>query len=144
MRVVCQRVESASVKVEKNIVGSIQKGYLLYIGFTLDDDMEIVEKMAHKISKLRIFEDGFGKLNLNLEQVKGDILAISQFTLYGDVKGNHRPSFTKALNPKEAKALYDAFVLKLSESFHVETGIFQAHMQVSSINDGPVTILIEY
>lgn len=144
MRVVCQRVKKAKVSVEQKIVGQINKGYLLYIGFSVDDNLEKVIKMAHKISKLRIFEDKQGKLNFNLEQVHGQILAVSQFTLYGDVKGNHRPSFTNALNPEEANKLYQLFVSELSKLFDVETGIFQAHMEVESINNGPVTILVEY
>ncbi len=144
MRVVCQRVKSASVKVNHEIVGKINKGYLLYIGFHTNDGLEEVEKMAKKVSKLRVFEDEQGKLNLNLTQVSGEILAVSQFTLYGDVSHNHRPSFTEALRPDEANKLYEAFVKKLEDEFHVEKGVFQADMDVESINDGPVTILIEY
>jgi len=144
MRVVCQRVKSAQVKVENQIVGKISKGYLLYIGFHINDSIDEVKKMATKVSKLRVFEDEQGKLNLNLSQVSGEILAVSQFTLYGDVKGNHRPSFTEACRPEQANSLYEAFVHELQNEFHVEKGVFQAHMEVESINDGPVTILIEY
>jgi D-tyrosyl-tRNA(Tyr) deacylase len=144
MRVVCQRVKHAKVSVDRKVVGKINKGFLIYVGFNLEDNIDIVKKMANKISKLRIFEDELGKLNLNLEQVHGQILVVSQFTLYGDVKGNNRPSFINALRPEQANVLYQAFVDRLSELFHVETGIFQAHMEVESINDGPVTILVEY
>ena len=100
--------------------------------------------MAEKVIKLRVFEDEQGKLNLNINQVNGSILVVSQFTLYGNVKGNHRPSFTEAAKADTAQSLYEAFAKELSHSCHVETGVFQAHMQVSSINDGPVTIFVEY
>ena len=144
MRVVVQRVKQASVKVANEIVGEINQGYLLYVGFQHEDDMNIVKKTAQKVANLRVFEDEQGKLNLNLSKVSGSILAVSQFTLYGDVKGNNRPSFTEAAKPEIANKLYEAFVDMLKQDFHVETGVFQAHMEVSSINDGPVTILIEY
>jgi D-tyrosyl-tRNA(Tyr) deacylase len=143
MRVVVQRVKEASVKIEQNVVGSIKKGYLLYIGITHEDDMTVIKKMAEKVKNLRIFEDENQKMNLNLSKVEGEILAISQFTLYGDTKGNNRPSFIKAARPEHAKPLYEAFVKLLSQDFHVETGEFQEHMEISSINDGPVTIIIE-
>lgn len=144
MRVVCQRVLEASVSVDQEVVGSIKKGYLLYIGFTHTDDEEVLNKMAKKIQKLRVFEDENHRLNHDIEFVKGEILAISQFTLYGSVKGNHRPSFTEAAKPDKAIQLYQDFVEKLKAFSHVETGIFGADMRISSINDGPVTINIEY
>jgi D-tyrosyl-tRNA(Tyr) deacylase len=143
MRVVVQRVKEASVKIDQSVVGSIKKGYLLYIGITHEDDMTVIKKMAEKVKNLRIFEDENQKMNLNLSKVEGEILAISQFTLYGDTKGNNRPSFIKAARPEHAKPLYEAFVKLLSQDFHVETGEFQEHMEISSINDGPVTIIIE-
>ena len=143
MRVIVQRVSEASVKVDNNIVGHIQKGYLVYVGIHEQDEKDQVIKMANKVHNLRIFEDEQGKMNLDLAHVKGDILAISQFTLYGDTKGNNRPSFVLAARPEKAKALYDLFCSELSKYHHVEQGVFQAHMQVSSINDGPVTIQIE-
>jgi D-tyrosyl-tRNA(Tyr) deacylase len=143
MRVVVQRVKEASVKIDQSLVGSIKKGYLLYIGITHEDDMTVIKKMAEKVKNLRIFEDENQKMNLNLSKVEGEILAISQFTLYGDTKGNNRPSFIKAARPEHAKPLYEAFVKLLSQDFHVETGEFQEHMEISSINDGPVTIIIE-
>ncbi len=144
MRVVCQRVKSAHVKVNQEVVGKIGKGYLLYIGFHHEDDNEHIKKMANKIAKLRVFEDEQGKLNLNLSQVHGEILAISQFTLYGDVSNGHRPSFTEACRPEKANLLYETFIDLLKKEFNVEKGVFQTHMDVESINDGPVTILIEY
>lgn len=143
MRVVVQRVKEASVKIDQSVVGSIKKGYLLYIGITHEDDMTVIKKMAEKVKNLRIFEDENQKMNLNLSKVEGEILAISQFTLYGDTKGNNRPSFIKAARPEHAKPLYEGFVKLLSQDFHVETGEFQEHMEISSINDGPVTIIIE-
>jgi D-tyrosyl-tRNA(Tyr) deacylase len=143
MRVVVPRVKEASVKIDQSLVGSIKKGYLLYIGITHEDDMTVIKKMAEKVKNLRIFEDENQKMNLNLSKVEGEILAISQFTLYGDTKGNNRPSFIKAARPEHAKPLYEAFVKLLSQDFHVETGEFQEHMEISSINDGPVTIIIE-
>jgi len=143
MRVVVQRVKEAHVEINSHIVGSIEQGYLLYIGITHEDDMSIIKKMAEKVKNLRIFEDENQKMNLNLSKVKGKILAISQFTLYGDTKGNNRPSFIRAARPEHAKPLYDSFVELLKENFDVETGEFQEHMEISSINDGPVTIIIE-
>lgn len=143
MRVVVQRVSESHVTVEKQIVGAIKKGFLIYVGIQEDDTLEHVKKMATKIKNLRIFEDEQGKMNLNISQVHGNILAISQFTLYGDTKGNNRPSFVLAARPEKAKDLYDQFCLLLSESIHVEKGVFQAHMDVYAINDGPVTIIIE-
>ena len=143
MRIVCQRVKEAHVKVDEKIVGAIKQGFLLYVGIHVDDHIEIVKKMAEKIHHLRIFEDHEGKMNLNLTQAGGDILAISQFTLYGDTKGNNRPSFILAARPEQAKLLYDALIHELSKHHHVEKGIFGAHMEIHSINDGPVTIIIE-
>jgi D-tyrosyl-tRNA(Tyr) deacylase len=143
MRVVVQRVKEAHVKIDSHIVGSIEQGYLLYIGITHEDDMSIIKKMAEKVKNLRVFEDENQKMNLNLSKVNGKILAISQFTLYGDTKGNNRPSFIRAARPEHAKPLYDSFVELLKENFVVETGEFQEHMEISSINDGPVTIIIE-
>jgi D-aminoacyl-tRNA deacylase len=143
MRIVCQRVKEASVKVDQQVVGQIKKGYLLYVGIHVDDQIDIVKKMAEKIHNLRIFEDDEGKMNLNLTQIGGDILAISQFTLYGDTKGNNRPSFISAARPEHANALYESLILELSKHHHVEKGVFGAHMEIHSINDGPVTIIVE-
>lgn len=143
MRVVVQRVKEALVRVEQEEVSRINQGYLLYIGISDTDTKEIAHKVAAKIKNLRIFEDDQEKMNLNLNAVKGSILAVSQFTLYGDTKGNNRPSFIKAARPEQAKALYDVLVSDLAKDFMVKTGIFQAHMEISSINDGPVTIIIE-
>lgn len=143
MRVIVQRVKSASVRVNQVEISSISKGYLLYIGITNTDDEKIVLKTATKVKNLRIFEDEHQKLNLNLKQVNGSILAVSQFTLYGDTKGNNRPSFIKAARPEVARPLYESFVNHLKEDFDVKTGIFQEDMDILSVNDGPVTIIIE-
>ena len=143
MRVIVQRVKQASVKVNHKEVASIKKGYLLYIGISHTDSEKIVKKVANKVKNLRIFEDQNQKMNLNLQQVNGSILAVSQFTLYGDTKGNNRPSFIKAARPEIAKPLYEKFIRALSEDFCVKNGIFQEDMEILSINDGPVTIIIE-
>ncbi len=144
MRTVIQRVKEASVSVDKKIIGKIKHGYLVYVGITHVDTIETVKKMADKVTKLRVFEDDQGKLNLNINQVNGALLVVSQFTLYGNVIGNNRPSFTEAARPDVANKLYQAFVLELKKTCHVETGQFQAHMDVKSTNDGPVTIIVEY
>ena len=143
MRVVVQRVLKASVLVEDEIVGNIDKGYLLYIGISVKDDEKTAIKMAEKIHNLRVFEDENEKMNLNLNQVEGSILSISQFTLYGDTKGNNRPSFIEAARPEQANPLYELLNKELEKHHRVEKGIFGSHMKISSVNDGPVTIVIE-
>lgn len=143
MRVIVQRSKKASVVVDENVVGKIDNGYVLLIGFTDGDTKEIVDKMINKIVNLRIFSDSEDKLNLSLKDVKGSILSISQFTLYAKLNGR-RPSFIDALNYKDAKELYEYFNHKLeSEKIDVQTGEFGADMKVSLINDGPVTIIID-
>ncbi len=143
MRCIVQRVAQALVEVENEVLGSIEKGFLVYVGIHHSDDEKTVEKMAQKVISLRIFEDEQDKMNLNLKQVDGQILSISQFTLYGDTKGNNRPSFIEAAKPEQAIKLYNLFNERLEEHCHVEKGLFGAHMKIKSINDGPVTILIE-
>ncbi|TVP85088.1 MAG: D-tyrosyl-tRNA(Tyr) deacylase [Acholeplasmataceae bacterium] len=143
MRVLVQRVSTAEVTVESARVARIGKGYLLYVGIHHDDDDATIVKMAEKITNLRVFEDDQGKMNLNLKAIDGAILAVSQFTLYGDTKGNNRPSFTQAASPDKAEALYDAFISQLRMRHHVESGVFAARMAVQAVNDGPVTIWIE-
>lgn len=143
MKVIIQRSKEASVTVDKNVIGKIDNGYVLLIGFTDGDTKEIVDKMVNKIINLRIFSDSDDKLNLSLKDVKGSILSISQFTLYAKINGR-RPSFTSALNYKDARELYEYFNHKLeSEKIDVQTGEFGADMKVSLINDGPVTIIID-
>ncbi|HQC30337.1 MAG TPA: D-aminoacyl-tRNA deacylase [Acholeplasmataceae bacterium] len=143
MRLVVQRVKEASVTIDNEVVGKINKGFLIYVGIT-DTDTEVeVEKLARKISGLRIFEDNEGKMNLDITQVDGEILVISQFTLYADMKRGNRPSFIKAARPEHAIPLYEMFVSLLRENHHVEVGVFGADMKIHSINDGPVTIIYD-
>lgn len=143
MRAVVQRVLEASVKISGEVVGKIPKGYLVYLGVHVDDTKEQAIKMAQKIHNLRVFEDEQGKMNLSLGQVNGEILLISQFTLHGDTRGNNRPSFINAARPEVAEPLYEFIINELSKDHHVEKGVFGADMKVQSINDGPVTIIIE-
>ncbi|MDM8213608.1 D-aminoacyl-tRNA deacylase [Enterococcus hirae] len=144
MRVLLQRVQNAAVTVDSREIGKIGRGFLLLVGFTTGDTLAEVEYLAKKIAKLRVFEDETGKLNLDLKQIEGAILSVSQFTLYADTKKGNRPSFTKALAPAEAENLYEAFNEKLRQAgFAVATGKFGAEMQVSLVNDGPVTICLE-
>lgn len=144
MKVVIQRVSEASVHVNKENVGEIAKGFLLLVGIEHEDSTEDVEYIARKISKLRIFEDSEEKMNLSLEDIDGEVLSISQFTLHADTKKGNRPSFIQAAKPDQAEILYDQLNEKLRENgFNVETGIFGANMDVSLINDGPVTIIID-
>ena len=143
MRAVVTRVSSASVTIEGHINGEIGKGFLVLLGVGPNDTPEICSKLAEKICNLRVFEDEAGKMNLNLEQVGGAILAVSQFTLYADTK-SRRPGFTGAAKPDVAIPLYEQFIDQCrSRGFHVEHGEFGADMQVASVNDGPVTILFE-
>lgn len=144
MKVIIQRVSSASVVVNKETVGMINKGYLLYVCFEQNDTKEIIEKTAEKIKNLRINEDKNQKMNKNLQQVNGDILSISQFTLSWDGKKGNRPSFEKSMKPEEAKDLYHYFNSILEQDFRVEKGIFGADMKVQSINDGPVTFFLDF
>lgn len=144
MRVVLQRVNHAAVRIDGETVGQIQKGYLLLVGLAPEDTDEQLDWMVHKIVNLRVFEDENGKLNRALADVNGEILSISQFTLYADVKHGNRPGFSKAAKPEIAAPLYDRFNEKLRQTgVHVETGCFGADMKVELENDGPVTILYE-
>lgn len=143
MRVVVQRSKESSVIIDGKVNGKIDKGFVLLVGFTFGDTKEIVDKMINKIIKLRIFSDSDDKLNLSLKDINGEILSISQFTLYAKLNGR-RPSFTKALNYDEAKDLYDYFNEELRNlDINVETGVFGSDMNVNITNDGPVTIIID-
>ncbi|WP_055071183.1 D-aminoacyl-tRNA deacylase [Clostridium massiliamazoniense] len=144
MRAVVQRVSSSSVKVNGEVVGAINKGFNVLIGISKDDTIEDLKYIKDKIMNLRVFEDEDEKLNLSIKDVSGELLIISQFTLYGDCRKGRRPNFMEALGGDEAKKLYEEF-LKLfeDEDIKVETGIFGADMKVSIENDGPVTLLLE-
>lgn len=144
MKVVVQRVLNSNVKVNNEIVGSIDKGLMLLVGFTNGDNIDTINYMVNKILNLRIFDDENGVMNLSVKDVNGEILSISQFTLYGDAKKGNRPSYINALKGEEATKLYDIFNETLKTSnLKVETGIFGEDMKVSLINDGPITIIIE-
>ena len=144
MRIVLQRVTSASVTVDGNITGSIGKGYLVLLGVGQGDTEEDCRRLADKIINLRIFSDENDKINLSLSDVEGSLLIVSQFTLYADCRKGNRPNFIQAGKPDEAERLYDYFAEYCrSKGKHVETGIFGADMKVELLNDGPVTILME-
>lgn len=144
MRALIQRVSEANVRVEDKIVGEIEQGFLILLGITHDDTKSEVEYLARKIAGLRLFEDSDGKMNLALSEVGGAILAVSQFTLYGNARKGRRPSFVDAARPEQAQPLYDYFCEVLEfEGIQVARGVFQAAMQVSLTNDGPVTIWLD-
>ncbi|MGS2775918.1 D-aminoacyl-tRNA deacylase [Robertmurraya sp. GLU-23] len=144
MRVVVQRSKEASVTVDGQTIGEITKGFVLLVGITHSDTMEDAKYVAEKIVNLRVFEDQEGKMNLSLSQVEGEILSISQFTLYGDCRKGRRPNFMEAAHPDHASVIYDQFNQLLREQgVKVETGQFGAMMDVALINDGPVTLIIE-
>ena len=144
MKVVVQRVSSASVEIEGNIAGSIGKGFLILLGVTHADTEKDVAFLVEKCLNLRVFEDKDKKMNLSIQDVKGEMLLISQFTLYGDASKGRRPSFTQAAHPVIAVPLYNTFICELRKSgLKVETGVFGADMNVSLCNDGPVTIILE-
>lgn len=144
MKVLVQRVLSSSVEVDNKIVGQINKGLMLLVGFTDSDTDKEIDYMVDKIINLRIFDDENGVMNKSLIDINGSILSISQFTLYADTRKGRRPSYIKALSGDKAILLYDKFNNKLKEeNIKVETGIFGADMKVSLINDGPITIMLE-
>ena len=143
MKIVVQRCSKASVTVDKKLVGKIDKGLVLLVGFTEGDSINEITYMADKVINLRIFDDENGVMNKSLLDVGGSILSISQFTLYGDSRKGRRPSYIKALRGEEAIKLYELFNSELRKNVEVEEGIFGADMKVELINDGPVTILLE-
>lgn len=144
MRVVVQRVNKSSVKVEGKVVGSINKGFNVLVGISKEDTLDDLKYMKEKILNLRVFEDEDDKMNLSLKDVKGELLLISQFTLYGDCRKGRRPNFMSALNGDDAKKLFDDFVsMCREERIKVETGVFGANMIVDIENDGPVTLMID-
>jgi len=143
VRAVVQRVQEASVTVEGTVVGAITHGLLVFLGVGSGDTSADARYLAKKIARLRIFPDDQGKMNLDVQEVGGQILVVSQFTLYGDCRRGRRPSFSGAAAPDVAETLYQEFVAELqAEGITVATGVFQAHMDVSLINDGPVTLIV--
>ena len=143
MKTVVTRVKKASVTVNNKIISEIKNGLLVLVGFTENDDESKIDYMVNKITNLRIFDDEEGIMNKSIKETDGEILSVSQFTLYGDASKGNRPSYIKALKGEEAIKLYDLFNKKLNEIIKTKTGIFGADMQVESINNGPVTIIIE-
>ncbi len=144
MRAVVQRVSTAKVTVDENVTGEIQTGLLVLLGVSVTDTQADADYLVDKIVGLRIFEDADEKMNLSVKDVGGAILAVSQFTLYGDVRRGKRPSFDAAARPEQARAAYNYFVEKVREAgVRCETGQFQAMMKVALVNEGPVTILID-
>ena len=145
MRVVIQRVSEASVTIEESIYSAIKSGLLILVGIEIDDNVEDTEWLAKKIISLRIFSDQEGKMNLNINQINGDVLIISQFTLFAQTKKGNRPSYIRSARPEQAIPLYEKFIAMLTSELgkEIHTGIFGADMKVHLINDGPVTILID-
>lgn len=145
MRIVLQRVKSASVSIDEVVVGKIGQGFLLLVGVGPEDSSDDASYLARKIAGMRIFSDENGKMNLSIDQIGGKILSVSQFTLFADTKKGNRPSFTGAASPDFATKLYEEFneLLRTEYGLTVETGEFGADMQVSLVNDGPVTIILD-
>ena len=144
MRILVQRVKNASVTIDGQLFSQIKQGYLLLVGFSNNDDENIVELMTQKLLNLRICDDSDGKMNLSIIDTKGDLLSVSQFTLYADASKGRRPSFIEACNPERAVQLYDYFNDNLRKSgLKVETGKFRAEMDVQLVNSGPITIMLD-
>lgn len=144
MRAVVQRVKESQVKVDDEVIGSIDEGLLIFLGIGNEDSMDDIDYLIDKVINLRIFEDVDGKMNLSALDLEKDIMVVSQFTLYGDCRKGRRPSFFDAAPPDKAERLYDVFVNKINDyDLNIETGEFQAMMDVDLINDGPVTLLID-
>lgn len=144
MRAVVQRVLKSSVEVDGQVVGSINKGFNVLLGIETEDTLQDVAYLAEKVLFLRVFEDEEEKMNLSLKEVDGEVLCVSQFTLMGDCRKGRRPNFMNAAKPDQALTLYEAFVSNLeNQGIRVATGVFQADMKVSILNDGPVTVLLD-
>ncbi len=143
MKIVIQRVKRAQVSIEQDLYSSIGSGLLLLVGVGPDDSHEDVDYAVRKILNMRIFSDQEGKMNVSIKDIEGEILSISQFTLYADTKKGNRPAFTGAAKPDIATRYYDSFNQQLSQEVPVKTGVFGADMQVELVNDGPVTIILD-
>lgn len=144
MKFVIQRVKNAKVEVDNKVTGKIEKGFLVFVGVTHTDTKEIADYLVKKLINLRVFEDENNKMNLALKDVDGQLLLVSQFTLYADTSSGNRPSFTEAAESKKAKQLYEYIISECKKQIEVvETGIFGADMKVGLLNDGPVTIILE-
>ena len=144
MKLVIQRVDNAKVEVENKMVAGIKKGFLVLLGVAPEDTKETADFLVHKLVNLRVFTDENDKMNLSVKDINGELLIVSQFTLYANCKNGNRPSFEQAAKPEQANELYEYFVEKCKEeNINVQTGEFGAHMQVSLLNNGPVTIILE-
>ncbi len=144
MKFVIQRVEEASVEIDKKTIAEIKQGYLVLIGIAHEDTKEIADYLINKLINLRVFEDKEGKMNLSLKDIDGELLLVSQFTLYGDCSRGNRPSFSQAGKPEEANKLYEYIVKECKQKVEtVKSGVFGANMKINLINDGPVTIIME-
>ncbi len=145
MKLVIQRVIESNLTIDKKIYSSIGYGMVIFIGISVNDNESFLNKIASKVSKLRIFNDEFGKMNKNINEINGEILLVSQFTLYADTKKGNRPSFIKAAKPKNAIKIYNSFIKELQTyiNIKIKTGKFGADMKINLINDGPVTIILE-
>ena len=144
MRIVLTTVLSASVTIDNEVVGKINRGFCVLVGFTHEDNQETVDKMVDKMLGLRVFPDENGLTNLSIYDIKGEILSVSQFTLYADLAKGRRPSFVNAMKPDDAKALYQYFNEQIKVKYGaVQTGVFGADMKVSSVNDGPLTVIMD-
>lgn len=144
MKFVIQRVEKASVEVDRKTISEIKKGYLVLIGIANEDTKDNADYLINKLINLRVFEDKYGKMNLSLKDVDGELLLVSQFTLYGDCSRGNRPSFSQAAKPEEANKLYEYIVEECKQKVEtVKSGVFGANMKINLINDGPVTIIME-
>ncbi len=144
MKILVQRVDEVSIKIEGRNHSSSAKGLLLFIGVSVDDDESVTSYFADKVTNLRIFEDKDGKMNLSVKDIKGDIAAVSQFTLYADTAKGRRPGFSSSAPPEKAVRIYNKLVMELKETgLKVSEGVFGAHMEISLINNGPATFIIE-
>ena len=143
MKLVIQRVLEASVRIEGKVISEIERGLLVFLGVSVDDNFDKIDWLTNKLVNLRVFEDDNGKMNLSVKDIGGKILLVSQFTLYSNAQRGNRPDFPMAAKPDVAIPIYEQFIRKLKEKIEVKTGIFGADMKIKLINDGPVTIILE-